>query len=81
MVNGTCQSNYLIYCLECHWCNIEYIGSPQDRIINIFVGHIFDIKHSSNTTVARHFARHDNVVDLRMTTHILDMYQDTEHLF
>ena len=37
-----------------------------------FQGHVFNRKHSSNVTVARHFASHDNTVDPRMTIHILE---------
>ena len=31
-----------------------------------------EIKHQSNTTVVRHFASHQNSVDLRMTIYILE---------
>ena len=44
--NGTCQSNKLIYCLECNWCHVKYIGQTKNRITDRFWGHIFDIKHS-----------------------------------
>ena len=26
ITKGTCQSNNLIYCLECNWCHIKYAG-------------------------------------------------------
>ena len=26
MMNGRCQSNNIIYCLKCNWCNIKYVG-------------------------------------------------------
>ena len=56
--NGTCQSNNLIYCLEHNWCYIKYVGQTKNGIIDRFQGHIFDIKHTNNTTVARHFHSH-----------------------
>ena len=30
--NGTCQSNKLIYCLECIWCNIKYDSHLDPRM-------------------------------------------------
>ena len=45
VTKGTCQSNNLIYCLECKWCHIKYVGQTKNRIIDRFQGHIFDIKH------------------------------------
>ena len=72
ITNGTCQSNNLIYCLECNWCHIKYVGQTKNRIIDRFQGHIFDIKHNNNTTVARHFYSHMDQLYPRMTTHILE---------
>ena len=70
--NGTCQSNKLIYCLECNWCQIKYIGQTKNRIIDRVQGHIFDIKHNNNTIVARHFHSHKDQLDPRMAIHILE---------
>ena len=56
ITKGTCQSNNLIYCLECNRCRIKYVGQTKNRIIDRFQGHIYDIKHNNNTTVARHFS-------------------------
>ena len=67
---GTCQSNNLIYCLECRWCHIKYVGQTKNRIIDRFQGHIFDIKHSNNTTVARHFHSHNDQTNPSMIIHI-----------
>ena len=55
ITKGTCQSNNLIYCLECKSCHIKFVGQTRNRIIDRFQGHIYDIKHNNNTTVARHF--------------------------
>ena len=40
-----------------------------------FQGHIFDIKHNKNTTVARHFHIHKDQLDPRKTIHILEHIQ------
>ena len=73
-MHSICQSNHLIYCLECNWCNIKYTGLTKNRIIDRFHGHMFDVKHQSNTKVARHFARHQDTIDPRMTIHILEYF-------
>ena len=70
--NGTCQSNNLIYCIECNWCHTKYVGQTKNRIIDRFQGHIFDIKHNHNTTVARHFGCHKDHIDPNMTIHIFE---------
>ena len=72
MTRGTCQSNNLIYYLECNWCHIKYVGQTKNRIIDRFQGHTFDIKHKHNTTVARHFESHSDHLDPNMTIHILE---------
>ena len=46
--------------------------SNKNRISNKFQGHIFDIKHTSNTAVARHFHSHNDQLDAKMTIHILE---------
>ena len=73
---GICQSNTVIYCLECNWCQIKYAGQTKNRIIDRFQGHILDIKHNSNTIVARHFYSHNYHTNPSMTIHILE-YQRT----
>ena len=69
---GTCQSNSLVYCIECNWCHIKYVGQTKNRIIDRFQGHLFDIKNNLNTTVARHFGSHNDRTDPNMTIHILE---------
>ena len=70
MTKGTCQSNNLIYFLECNWCHTKYVGQTKNRIIDRFQCHIFDIKHNHNTRVARHFESHSDQLDPNMTIHI-----------
>ena len=54
------------------WNATGCIGQTKNRIIDRFQGHIFDIKHSNNTTVAIHFYSHSDKLDPNMTTHILE---------
>ena len=61
ITKGTCQSNNLIYYLECNWYHIKYVGQTKNRIIDRFQGHIFDIKHNNNTTMSRHFYSHNDI--------------------
>ena len=72
ITKGTCQSNNLVYCIECNWCHIRYVGQTKNRIIDRFQGHLFDIKNNLNSTVARHFGSHNDRTDPNMTIHILE---------
>ena len=72
ITRGTCQSNNLIYCLECKSCHIKYVGQTRNRIIDRFQGHIYDIKHNNNTTVARHFLSHNDQSNPSLIIHILE---------
>ena len=71
ITKDTCQSNSLIYCLECNWCHTKYIGQTK-KLNPIFQGHIFDIKHNNSTTGTRHFHSHNDHLDPYMTIHILE---------
>ena len=71
-INGICQSNSLIYSLECNWHHIKYAGQTRNRITDRFQGHMFDIKHNNNTIVARHFHSHIDQLDPKTTIHILE---------
>ena len=57
MKNVNCQSSNLIYVITCKNCGIQYVGQTKNRILTRFQGHIFDIAHDNDTTVARHFNR------------------------
>ena len=72
ITKGTCQSNNLIYCLECKSCHIKYVGQTKNRITDRFQGHIYDIKHNNNTTVVRHFLSHNDQSNPSMIIHILE---------
>ena len=57
MKHVNCQSSYLIYVMTCVQCGIQYVRQTKNRILKRFQGHIFDIAHDSDMTVARHFNR------------------------
>ena len=50
----------------------KYVGQTRSRIIDRFQGHVFDIKHNNNTTLARHFHSHSDQLAPNMTIHILE---------
>ena len=70
--NGTCQSNILIYGLECRWYNIKYVGQMKIRTVVRFHGHFFDIKSKAQTKAARYFATCNETTETRMIIHILE---------
>ena len=70
MKSGICQSNTLIYYLEGYWCNGKYVELSRNRIMDGFQGNIHDMKHISNTTLAKHFSSHKDVTNPWMTIHI-----------
>ena len=72
ITKGACQSNNLIYCVECNWCHIKYVSQTKNRIIDRFQGQIFDIKHNNKTKVARHFHSHNDQTNPSIIIHILD---------
>ena len=78
ITKGTCQSNNLVYCIECNWCHIKYVGQTKNRIIDRFQGHLFDIKNNLNTTVARHFESHNDRTDPNMTIPYIRIYKITK---
>ena len=53
--NVNCQSSNLIYVITCKHYSTQYVGQTKNRILTRFQGHMFDIAHNSDSTVARHF--------------------------
>lgn len=62
----TCKSSNIVYLITCKKCGIQYIGETgrplRDRVNN----HISNIRKSTNTPIAQHFAlsnqhKHDNL--------------------
>ena len=40
---STCQSNHLLYCLECNWCHVKYEDQTRNRIFDRFWDDMFDL--------------------------------------
>ena len=71
--NVSCQSNNLVYLLECVQCHILYVGQTKNAIMKRVYQHLRDIKLKCPTsTVARHQNAHQSVPLAPLKVHILD---------
>jgi hypothetical protein len=54
----TCNSNNLIYCIECTRCHKLYVGQTKNSIKERFKAHFYSIQNpqNSDTVVGRHFS-------------------------
>ena len=70
----TCNSNNLIYCIQCTRCSKLYVGQTKNSIKERFKCHFFSIAHpkSSDTTVGRHFSKVDHAGINDVTITVLD---------
>ena len=69
----SCQSNNLVYLLECVQCHILYVGQTKNAIMKRVYQHLQDIKIKWPTsTVARHQNAHQSVPQTPLKVHILD---------
>ena len=73
--NVCCQSNNLIYCIECKTCGIQYVGETYRRIMDRFQGHFSIIRSNNpniNSLIRYHFNqhKHNGINDLKI--YILD---------
>ena len=53
--NISCNSNNLIYLIECDNCGLQYIGQTKRSLRHRFHNHRFDILNNRKTSVANHF--------------------------
>ena len=53
--NISCNSNNLIYLIECDNCGLQYIGQTKRSLRHRFHSHRFDILNNRKTSVANHF--------------------------
>ena len=69
----SCQSNNLVYMLECNVCHILYIGQTKNAIMKRTYQHLCDIRlNNPNSTVARHYNAHKDLPATPLQVHILD---------
>ena len=50
-----CQTNNVVYLLECTRCKKQYVGETKRNFLTRFKEHLADIRHNRDTPVAKHF--------------------------
>ena len=76
--NVNCNSNNLVYCLECKVCRIKYVGQTKNTIKQRFQQHFYLIsKKSQAHYVSKHFngADHNGIQDVSI--YVLGFIHDT----
>ncbi|XP_064633637.1 uncharacterized protein LOC135491594 [Lineus longissimus] len=59
--NICCQSNNVIYCIQCITCNKQYVGETKQTIIGRFQKHFYNItKHNHAEIIGYHFDQTDH---------------------
>jgi len=46
MLNCTCKSNNLIYCITCSFCHKQYVGQTKRRLMDRFQSHFYNISRN-----------------------------------
>jgi hypothetical protein len=60
MINVSCKSNNLIYCITCNICRLQYVGQTSNRLIDRFQAHFHSVTSKSNKNI---IGRHFNSID------------------
>ena len=55
MKNVNCNSNNLIYVIQCTKCKLLYVGQTSNSIKTRFTNHFYDISKKPHTVVSHHF--------------------------
>lgn len=65
--NFDCNSKEVVYIINCFKCNVFYVGQTGNPIRTRIQGHLGDIVHKRDTSIARHFnaSAHDLNVHFR----------------
>ena len=50
-----CQTNNVVYLLECTRCKKQYVGETKRNFLTRFKEHLADIRHNRDTPVANYF--------------------------
>ena len=53
--NVDCNTNNVVYLLECNKCKKQYVGETKRKFIVRFKEHLADIRHNRDTPVAKHY--------------------------
>jgi hypothetical protein len=73
MINVSCKSNNLIYCITCNTCKAQYVGQTSNRLMDRFQGHFHSVTSKSNKNViGRHYNSHDHNGQPDFTIHIVN---------
>ena len=71
--NVCCQTNNVVYLLECSLCHILYVGQTKNAIMRRTYQHLRDIALKiQKSTVARHYIANPSLPEKLLTVHILD---------
>jgi len=70
MINISCKSNNLIYCITCLTCSKQYVGQTKRRLMDRFQSHFYNITHKRTMEpLGLHFNQpdHHGTDDLRIS--------------
>jgi hypothetical protein len=61
-IRGTfnCQSEGVVYCMECNVCQKRYVGETTTTVNTRFRGHDSQIRHNRDAPVPQHFNKQDH---------------------
>ena len=71
-----CQSNYVIYLIECNLCHQQYVGQTSNTLHARLTSHSSDIKKRKLTSVAAHFTSPGHSITHLKCTAIAQSYRD-----
>ena len=55
-----CKSSFVIYLLECHICNIQYVGKSETQFNITLNNHRKNVKNPNVIPACKHFNRYDH---------------------
>ena len=63
VINLNCNTNNLIYLINCNKCNLQYIGQTSRKLKERFTDHFSNIKTHKNTPIAIHFNQPSHTIN------------------
>ncbi len=81
MINISCRSSNLIYCITCKKCKVQYVGQTSKRLKDRFAGHFGDIQRDvTDKPVSHHFNSpgHNGTKD--MSIYVLEYIKNQHYL-
>ena len=73
MMNISCRSSNVIYCISCKICGKQYVGQTLRRIRDRIYEHLRDIELSNHEKmVGKHFSSRDHTGEKDLEVHILE---------